>query len=181
MEVPVASRSPGPGRGFVTPAIPRAGAARHPCLRVEARLEFCPITRIRAAPCCELGAGATRRTVAAHSRPTLGKAVASAVPFCSNLQCGAYRERAADRVAARWATHAITLRATLVLARRSALAFQGRASKTRLNGVWAARRKCVKPASMITARNRASPACAPRAVPTSCASEAWVHTNVDTE
>ena len=50
-------------------------------------------------------------------------------------------------------------------------AFQGRASKTRLNGVSAARRNRVKPPSFtITSVSRRSPACAPSAGPC-CASE----------
>src|SRR5690606_41939455 len=39
--------------------------------------------------------------------------------------------------------------------------YQRRASKIRLNGVSAARRKCVKPALRNTSASRASPACAP--------------------
>ena len=52
----------------------------------------------------------------------------------------------------------------------------GRASSTRLNGVSAARRKRVKPPAVTTSRSRASPACAPSASPTSCASDAGVQT-----
>jgi len=55
----------------------------------------------------------------------------------------------------------------------------GLASSTRLNGVWAARRKLVKPPSLTTWRKRASPACAPKARPTSWASEAGVQISVD--
>ena len=47
----------------------------------------------------------------------------------------------------------------------------GRASKTMLNGVSVARRMLVNPPADITSRSLASPACAPRAVPTSCASD----------
>ena len=43
--------------------------------------------------------------------------------------------------------------------------FQGRASKTRLNGVSAARRKRVNPAAVTTSRIAASPAWAPSADP----------------
>src|SRR5439155_3476223 len=55
----------------------------------------------------------------------------------------------------------------------------GRASSTRLKGVSVARRKRVKPPAMTTSRSRASPACAPSASPTSCASEAGVQTMVE--
>jgi hypothetical protein len=44
---------------------------------------------------------------------------------------------------------------------------QGRASRTRLNGVSAARRNREKPASWTTSPSRVSPACAPSASPTS--------------
>ena len=44
---------------------------------------------------------------------------------------------------------------------------QGRASRTRLNGVAVARRKRVNPPAITTSRSRASPAWAPRANPTS--------------
>ncbi len=54
----------------------------------------------------------------------------------------------------------------------------GRASNTRLNGVSATRRNRVKPAASTTSRIRASPACAPSASPTSCESEAGVHSSV---
>src|SRR5258708_5811888 len=53
------------------------------------------------------------------------------------------------------------------------------ASSTMLKGVSAARRTRLKPPSMITFVRRASPACAPSARPTSCASEAGVQTTVD--
>src|SRR6476619_2007634 len=55
----------------------------------------------------------------------------------------------------------------------------GFASKTRLNGVSAARRKCVKPPLVTTSRIRASPACAPSASPTSWDSEAGVQSSVE--
>src|SRR5579863_2595259 len=55
----------------------------------------------------------------------------------------------------------------------------GLISKMRLNGVSVARRKCVKPPSVTTLRSCASPACAPRAKPTSCESEAGVHSMVE--
>ena len=55
------------------------------------------------------------------------------------------------------------------------------ASKIRLNGVCAARRKVPKPASVTTLRMRSSPACAPSAAPTSCASEAGVQIMVEAE
>src|SRR5207244_960353 len=48
----------------------------------------------------------------------------------------------------------------------------GRASSTRLKGVSVARRKRVKPPAVTTSRSRVSPACAPSASPTPCASEA---------
>ena len=54
----------------------------------------------------------------------------------------------------------------------------GRASNTRLNGVSVARRKRLKPPSR-TGPMRASPVCAPRHAPTSCAHEAGVQMNVD--
>src|SRR5580692_1278830 len=57
----------------------------------------------------------------------------------------------------------------------------GRASKTRLNGVCAARRKRVKPAAVTTSLILASPAWAPSASPTSCDSEAGVHSSVENE
>src|ERR1700729_531517 len=56
---------------------------------------------------------------------------------------------------------------------------QGRASNTRLNGVSAARRKRVNPPVAVTSRILASPACAPRARPTSWESEAGVHSRVE--
>ena len=52
-------------------------------------------------------------------------------------------------------------------------------SNTRLNGVSAARRKRVKPPASTTSRIRASPACAPSARPTSCESDAGVHSSVE--
>src|SRR5581483_2636687 len=55
----------------------------------------------------------------------------------------------------------------------------GRASNTRLNGVSATRRKRVKPAASTTSLILASPACAPSASPTSCESEAGVHSSVE--
>lgn len=54
-----------------------------------------------------------------------------------------------------------------------------RASRIKLNGVSATRRTRLKPASPSTSRRRASPAWAPRAVPTSCESEAGVHSSVE--
>lgn len=48
------------------------------------------------------------------------------------------------------------------------------ASRIRLNGVSAARRKRVNPASLNTSRRRGSPACAPSASPTSWDSELGV-------
>ena len=56
---------------------------------------------------------------------------------------------------------------------------QGRTSKTRLKGVWAARRKRLKPASATTSAILAGPAWAPRARPTSWESEAGVHSRVE--
>ena len=56
---------------------------------------------------------------------------------------------------------------------------QARASNTRLNGDCTARRNVVKPAPCTTARSRASPAWAPSASPTSCASEHGVQISVD--
>ena len=44
-------------------------------------------------------------------------------------------------------------------------AFWRLASNTILNGVWVARRKRVKHPFVTTSRNRASPACAPKAGP----------------
>ena len=44
----------------------------------------------------------------------------------------------------------------------------------RLKGVSVARRKCLKPPLVTTSRIRASPACAPRHMPTSCARDAGV-------
>lgn len=58
---------------------------------------------------------------------------------------------------------------------------QGRASKTRLNGVSAARRNRLNPAVPMTSAIRASPACAPRASPTSCDRDAGVHSSVENE
>ncbi len=48
-----------------------------------------------------------------------------------------------------------------------------------LNGVSATRRNCVSPAWAATSRSRASPACAPSAVPTPCASDAGVQIRVE--
>lgn len=56
---------------------------------------------------------------------------------------------------------------------------QGRASKTRLKGVWAAWRKRLKPASAMTWAILAGPAWAPSARPTSCESDAGVHSSVE--
>ena len=58
-------------------------------------------------------------------------------------------------------------------------AAQGRASRTRLNGVAAARRTRVNPPSVATCRRRASPAWAPRARPTSWDREFGVHSIVE--
>ena len=55
----------------------------------------------------------------------------------------------------------------------------GRTSSTRLNGVSVARRKRVKPPAVTTSRNRASPAWAPSARPTSWSRDAGVQTSVD--
>ena len=55
----------------------------------------------------------------------------------------------------------------------------GRASKIRLNGVCVARRNLVNPPDVTTSRKRFSPACAPSASPTSCDSEAGVHSSVE--
>jgi len=59
--------------------------------------------------------------------------------------------------------------------------FHGLASNTRLKGVSVARRKRVNPPAVTTSRNLASPACAPRARPTSCDNEAGVHNRVEAE
>src|SRR5438132_2979420 len=48
----------------------------------------------------------------------------------------------------------------------------GRVSSTKLNGVAVARRKRVKPPAVTTWRSRASPAWAPRAIPTSWLNDA---------
>jgi len=58
-------------------------------------------------------------------------------------------------------------------------ASQGRASKIILKGVSVARLTLLKPPAPMTSRNFASPACAPRAAPTSCASEVGTHTIVE--
>ena len=63
--------------------------------------------------------------------------------------------------------------------RRWAGARYGLASYTRLNGVWLARRKRVRPPRVTTSRTRAWPACAPSASPTSCDSDAGVHSRVE--
>ena len=55
----------------------------------------------------------------------------------------------------------------------------GRASNIRLKGVCVALRKWLKPPAETTSRSRCSPACAPRASPTSCESEAGVQSSVD--
>src|ERR1700735_4938820 len=56
---------------------------------------------------------------------------------------------------------------------------QGPASDTVLSGVSAARRNRVKPAAVTTSLILASPAWAPSASPTSCESEAGVHSSVE--
>jgi hypothetical protein len=56
---------------------------------------------------------------------------------------------------------------------------QGRASNTTLNGVSATRANELNPASITTSLMRASPACAPRASPTSCDKEQGVHRSVE--
>ena len=61
------------------------------------------------------------------------------------------------------------------------VAGQGRASKTRLKGVWVARRKRLNPPVVTTSRMRFSPAWAPRAAPTSCAIEAGTQSSVEAE
>ena len=58
---------------------------------------------------------------------------------------------------------------------------QGFASKIRLKGVSAARRKCLNPPPVTTSRILASPACAPSASPTSCDREAGVQSKVEAE
>ena len=58
---------------------------------------------------------------------------------------------------------------------------QGRPSSTRLNGVSVARWNVLNPASWATSRSLDSPACAPRAAPTSWDSDAGVQTSVETE
>jgi TfoX/Sxy family transcriptional regulator of competence genes len=55
----------------------------------------------------------------------------------------------------------------------------GLASRIMLNGVSVARRTRVKPPCLMTSASRASPAWAPSARPTSCASDAGVQTTVD--
>ena len=55
----------------------------------------------------------------------------------------------------------------------------GRASSTILNGVSAARRTRVNPAECRIFASRPSPACAPSPSPTSCESEAGVHSIVE--
>ncbi len=62
---------------------------------------------------------------------------------------------------------------------RQAQIFYGRASKIILNGVSAARRNRVNPAFERTSRRRRSPACAPRARPTSWLSDAGVQIIVE--
>ena len=78
-------------------------------------------------------------------------------------------------------SHAVRARCNRCVGVR-ALAARGpysRASNTRLNGVSAARRKRVQPPAVTTSRIRASPAWAPSARPTSCESEAGVHSSVE--
>ena len=53
------------------------------------------------------------------------------------------------------------------------------ASSTMLNGVSATRRSVVNPAPVTISRSRASPACAPSAVPTSWDSELGVQSRVE--
>lgn len=55
----------------------------------------------------------------------------------------------------------------------------GLASNTMLKGVSLTRRKRVMPAAVTTSRILASPAWAPRASPTSCDSDAGVHSRVE--
>ena len=62
---------------------------------------------------------------------------------------------------------------------RPAQTTQGRAFKTMLNGVSAARRTLRNPAPLITPRSRASPACAPTAAPTSRDNEVGTQISVD--
>jgi hypothetical protein len=62
---------------------------------------------------------------------------------------------------------------------RPAKTTQGRAFKTMLNGVSAARRTLRNPAPSITPRSRASPACAPTAAPTSRYNEDGTQISVD--
>lgn len=57
--------------------------------------------------------------------------------------------------------------------------FYNLASNIRLNGVSVALRKRLKPPAAITSLSRFSPACAPKASPTSCDSEAGVQRRVD--
>jgi len=59
--------------------------------------------------------------------------------------------------------------------------FYGRASKMRLKGVWAARRKRRKPAAVMTSPMRFSPAWAPRAAPTSYEREAGTQSRAEAE
>src|SRR5277367_187230 len=56
---------------------------------------------------------------------------------------------------------------------------QGRASRTRLNGVAVARRTRENPPAVSTSHRRASPACVPRPNPTSCDSDAGTQIIVD--
>jgi hypothetical protein len=56
---------------------------------------------------------------------------------------------------------------------------QGLASRIRLKGVSVARRKWRKPPEVTTSRSLPSPACAPRAAPTSWSSEAGTQTSVE--
>ena len=55
------------------------------------------------------------------------------------------------------------------------------ASRMMLKGVSVALRSELNPPSVTTSRNRTSPACAPKAMPTSCASDAGVQIIFDAE
>jgi hypothetical protein len=57
--------------------------------------------------------------------------------------------------------------------------FYNLASNIKLNGVCVALRKRLKPPAAITSPSRFSPACAPKARPTSCDSDAGVQRRVD--
>src|SRR5882762_11584369 len=67
----------------------------------------------------------------------------------------------------------------VIFSSRRRSCYQGRASKIRLKGVCVARRKWEKPPDVTTSRSRFSPACAPRASPTSCANDAGVQISAD--